>query len=311
MDFLNAQISSFDYGLESSNKPPQIKEDHVKTKKTLKMSAAELLFFVRYLALIIGKETIDKILLKDDDHWEIYFLFQKILAYVTSPHTSTAYISQLDAFIPQFLYSYKNLYGNLKYKFHNLTHLTRVMRLNGPPVGFWSMRFEAYHRLLKMMSLTSSNKINIQKTITIRSQLLLAYLKTHKIVKYNEVDYENPESTNVKTCKMFFPDKESENILTVTMAKFNEIIYKNGLVLVLAMTPTGIIFGKIERVFIVQYNIFLLVKVFKNLGFDTDLFAYKVEQVTQLKLINVNELPEAHSCMLLQNISCNYITLLN
>lgn len=104
---------------------------------------------------------------------------------------SYSYIKQLDAFIPYFSYSYQQLSGNLKYKFYNLTHLTRVIKMNGPPVGFWSMRYEVYHRLLKMMEFTSNNEINVQKTITSRSQLFLAYSKTYKIVEYHEVDYEN------------------------------------------------------------------------------------------------------------------------
>lgn len=192
LDYLNAKIKDFDYGFDNSNKLPPIKEHHIKKIKKIKMSAAEILFFSRNLSLFIA-EKMPKIVESNDEHWNVYFLFRKILAIATSPRMVEGHLGQLDSLIPQFLKSYKDLYGDLQYKFHNLTHLVRVMRKNGPPVGFWSMRFEAYHKLIKLMAATSNNKKSIQKTIEIRSQLRLAYLKCNKIVNYKEIKYEDAD----------------------------------------------------------------------------------------------------------------------
>lgn len=46
----------------------------------------------------------------------------------------------------------------------------------GPIVNFWSMRYEAKHRLLKISANTSSNRRNICKTLAIKHQLQLNYL---------------------------------------------------------------------------------------------------------------------------------------
>lgn len=46
VEFLNAHLTSFDYGLKVLNKPPQINKDQTTTKKTLKISASLILFLL-------------------------------------------------------------------------------------------------------------------------------------------------------------------------------------------------------------------------------------------------------------------------
>ncbi|CAI6371526.1 unnamed protein product [Macrosiphum euphorbiae] len=63
--------------------------------------------------------------------------------------------------------------NTLKPKFHFLTHYPLIIRKFGPVVHFWSMRYEAKHRISKISARSSFNRRNICKTLAIKHQLQL------------------------------------------------------------------------------------------------------------------------------------------
>lgn len=130
------------------------------------MCAEEMICFTRYFALLVGK----KIPL-EDKIWKLFLVFRKILSIVLSPRYVEAHLLLLDTYIDQFLKDYQTNFGELKYKFHNMTHIVLVMRSNGPLIYFWSMQYESKHCEIKAAAISTSNKKKLLKTVALRNLL--------------------------------------------------------------------------------------------------------------------------------------------
>ena len=179
-----------------------------------------MICFTRYFGLIIG----DKVK-EGNDTWDLYILFRKIISIVTSPRIVEGHILTLEVLISDFLELYKTMYGNLKYKFHNMTHMIRALQKNGPLVHYWSMRPESKHRQLKLMSISTNNRINLLKTISLKSQLRLSFLKHTKQIP-TDIIFEGASKVDELTRRKYFSDsKKDEEIFIVSHAQSKGIKY--------------------------------------------------------------------------------------
>lgn len=121
---LNSCIKHFDYGSfdATSNKPPQIALSRLKNNLTLKISASETLCLARYLPLIIGH-----LIKHDDEHWKLVKYLRRMLDILTSPYLTKVHAKYLQDIIKRHNELYLKLYGDLKPKFHFLTHYARLL----------------------------------------------------------------------------------------------------------------------------------------------------------------------------------------
>ena len=53
----------------------------------------------------------------------------------------------------------------------SFSHYGRAIRMFGPPMSYWTARFESKHRNAKSTALSSKNVVNITKTISERQQM--------------------------------------------------------------------------------------------------------------------------------------------
>lgn len=122
---------------------------------------------------------------------------------------------------------YLNLFGFLKPKFHNLIHYPRILLENGPCIHFSSMRFEAFHRQIKLNALSSNNRINLLKTVAIKQTLyncqILHSLEFRDLINIESFDENDLEYENL--------DLQTEN-KSIAKVDVNGIFYKIGSVLV-------------------------------------------------------------------------------
>ena len=297
LEFLNQRLQKFDFAQgDISNAVPSIKKEHIVTKKKLKMSSGEMICFTRYFGLIIGDQ-----IKEDNATYQLYILFRKIVAIVTSPRIHEGLILNLEILIQDFLSLYKSMYGDLKYKFHNMTHLPRLLRKNGPLVNYWAMRPESKHRQIKLSSVTTSNKINLLKSLSIKSQLRLAFLKNQKQTPTDimfDVSLDIPQFTRQK----LFPNvDEKEKILSVSHAELSGMKYSINKIFVTVLGDIdNVSFGKIVQIFIKTNEVFLLMQPYISLYFDEHFYAYKVQEYGLCKLKNAKELPEIHPCVMVK-----------
>lgn len=123
LELLNARIRSFNYG-GNTNKPPAIEKDRLKGNATLKMSAAEMLCFVRYFGVMIGD-----LVPENDEHWKLFLYLRKIFDILLSPRILISHIKYLVYLIEKHHQLYIQLFGTLKPKYHFLIHYPRILLL--------------------------------------------------------------------------------------------------------------------------------------------------------------------------------------
>lgn len=144
LDELNSFIKSFPFN-DNANKPPEISRNRSNNQALLKMSASEMLSFVRFFGLMVGHLITDK----EDEYWKLYKYLRQIIDILCSPRIIDSDAKQLKVLIKLHHELYIRLCGPLKPKFHILSHYPRILFENGPFTNFWCMRFESRHRDLK------------------------------------------------------------------------------------------------------------------------------------------------------------------
>lgn len=183
LQVLNERISCFDFGPDIRSKPSMLNMDHIK-KSTIKLSASEMMSFVRYFGLLIGD-----FIPQNDPVWDLYILMRKIFDLIIS----TSFQKDCSDLLQTLIAEHNELYlrysrSHLKPKFHYLLHYHSMIKKFGPLILIWSMRFEAKHRMSKIAANTSSNCRNICKTLAIRHQLQLNEIFT-KGSLCNEIEF--------------------------------------------------------------------------------------------------------------------------
>ena len=69
---------------------------------------------------------------------------------------------------------FPGLLGSPKPKHHYLIHYGDAIRMFGPPMCFWTGRYESKHRIAKGTTESAKNFINISSTLSVRQQMRLA-----------------------------------------------------------------------------------------------------------------------------------------
>lgn len=276
LQFLNCRIKNFDYGpTERADRPPQIYFNSLKSKMKLKMSASEMLCFVRYFALIIGH-----IIPEDDEYWPLYMYLRQIIAIVTSPRTLRYHAKMLKNLIQKHHELYMKLFKTtLKPKFHNMIHYPQILLENGPIVHFWSMRYEARHRQIKP---------NAQSTSCIRN--LLKTIATKQLLKLCEVVNTAKYSNNNITLKSTKDNDKEINI--------NGFAYQIGTFVVTNMDEMEKEFGETIEIFVENDGIYFYMKIYCEITFDDHCHAYIVSRKNcEFKKFKQTDLPVIAPCL--------------
>ncbi|KAJ8678466.1 hypothetical protein QAD02_014253 [Eretmocerus hayati] len=290
LDDLNERIDLFNKSCPFiSNKIPLIKKHYIAAKGHLKMSSAEMMNFVRFLGILVGyKIDRDEV----NETWELYLTYRQILDYLLSPRIVEGHLQRLDDLIPEFLSMYIALYDELLYKFHSFVHIVRILRKFGSLIYYWAMRLESKQRELKAVATSSSNTQNLLKTISLRSQLKLAYFKATGNLQIPDLEFDSFEEIDAKTRLSYFPTVDSEiSIPCCNNVVFKGIDFKVGMACVIEMGDNSLGFGLIEEIFIVQNEAILLFQPYTNICFDRHVYSYLVQSREAHVLKNIRDLP--------------------
>ena len=171
LQHLNLKIRAFHYGAKSStNKPPEILEQHLK-KKCILLSSSEMLNIVKHLNLIIGL-SVDE----NDKCWKLLLDLQEILQTICSTKITLDTTDILEQKISDYLMLLNEIFPNsMKPKHLFALHYASVMRQVGPLWNICCMRFESKHREGKQISRSAICRVNICRTIALRHQLIFNY----------------------------------------------------------------------------------------------------------------------------------------
>lgn len=277
LDEVNLRIKGMDYG-RSKNIPPEILDSHIKQKR-LKMSASEMLTFVRYFQYIFCS-----IIPNDNDVWDLYEELRDIVELTASENVHKDCVPQLRLKVAEYLQLLNNLFlGSIKPKHHFLIHYARVLLESGPIWKMCSMRFESKHREGKIVARAAVSRVNVCHTVAIKHQLRLNYqLLFSKEILAFIYDPSLMKMAPMKTLSdvEFFKQlinvdiQDDEVIGTVKKVLFERQIISPG-TLIMIPSEDGPIFYNVKH--ILKYNAFLFVcHVFFDVYATEDISSYEI-----------------------------------
>ena len=119
----------------------------------------------------------DKIKDVNDDVWALVLCLRRIVDVVCARKISDDQIEYLRYLIDEYLDLRTSCFDdNLIPKHHFLEHYPELIRMYGPLINVWAMRFESKHSYFKKVIQTTQNFKNVTKMLSNRHQLLQAYL---------------------------------------------------------------------------------------------------------------------------------------
>ncbi|KAJ8665537.1 hypothetical protein QAD02_007199 [Eretmocerus hayati] len=267
LEELNKRIDTSNKScLYISNRIPQIKKNHLSAHSHLRMSFAGMINFVRYFGILVG-DIIDRD--EQDETWECYLTYRRIVDYLLSPRIVEGHLQQLECIIPEFLLMYISLYNELLYQFHSLVHVVRIVRKLGPMVNYWAMRLESRQREFKATVTGSCNSQNILRTISLRSQLQLAYFKATGTMHIPDIEINHSNKIDIVTREFYFADVSQDScILCTKNIVFKGIDFEVGMMCVIDMGDNSPAFGLINEIFIFEENATILFQPHTTIHFD-------------------------------------------
>lgn len=128
--------------------------------------------FLRNLPLLIGG-----LIPREQPHWYLLLMLLDIMDIVFAPAVTENLSHFLSHLVEEHHFYFKELFPDkqLLPKHHFLVHYARCLQMSGPPVRYWSMRFESRHQIFKDMARTTNCFKNLCKTLAKRFQHGLAY----------------------------------------------------------------------------------------------------------------------------------------
>lgn len=288
---LNNRIKSFNFGNDISNTPPFINIRCLKSH--LKMSANEMLTFVRYLGVLIGDYIPVGL-----EIWEIWITLIGIIDVVTAPSLQFSESKRLKVKIEDYLQLVIKYFQHLKPKHHHMLHYSMVLNMSGPLVHLWGMRFEQKHRDSKLSSNVSGSFKNMIHTLANKAQLKLC----HQLIAPCKEDVLKESSLIDSTDRIFFfPDFCSENdIYVLRNVEISGVCYKKNSVIILDYTSIPI-FGTIDKIFLHKNGAtYFSYTELVTLHFDRHVHAFEVclPNLVNNKLVKHSDLHDYIPCVL-------------
>lgn len=290
---LNLSIKFFYYGPDEKNKPPCINYLHLKNN-TVKMSASEMLVFVRYLPLLCGP-----FVPKTDKYWKLFLLLKEILSLTLSKYIQPGVSILLKSLITEHHSLFLKLCNvTLKPKHHLMLHYSDIMEQIGPLSSIWCMRFEAKHRTLKQASNVVASRKNICKTLSLKQQLNFCWrMVNHKgfdnsLKIGSRKQIENLEQhlyVNFNILK--FPESFKTSCTSVEWISIFGTNYKVNYILVVDYDELPV-FGIIKQIFINGTDILYIYQKLDIVLFDEHLCSFLVTHTEKFDLIFQSNLPE-------------------
>lgn len=141
-DQLNKLIQEFPFKWGDKTNRPHVLPLTFARKKTIGGNAHENWCLLWLIPLIVGK-----IVPQDEPAWELILLLKDIVELAVCPVHTNESVAYLESKISGHRNRFQVLFPERKLlpKHHFLEHYAAMIRLFGPPVLFWTIRFEAKH----------------------------------------------------------------------------------------------------------------------------------------------------------------------
>lgn len=279
LETLNDRVQNFDYGFDIGNKSSIITFDHIRAEK-LRMSASEMLFFVRHFGLMIG-DLVPEI----EEIWQLYICLVQILDIITAPFVDT----NLSTYLATLIAEHHELYcilsnKTLKPKYHNMVHYPRIMNMIGPFIHVWSMRMEGKHRpVIKQVAKATTSRKNLPLTIAKKYLLSLSarFLSKRGFQRnaiFHPIEQILSHCYNYNNFQNVLPPG-LENSVVVKEATIYNTKYKRNMILAMNYENDLLLFGLLHWIvnpLLTDNRIGFILPGFRTIGFNCHLHCYEV-----------------------------------
>ncbi|XP_066585526.1 uncharacterized protein [Prorops nasuta] len=274
---LNIRIQGFDYGLDANtNKPTRIYESHVKNGYII-MSSSEMHSFLNSFNLIIRHK-----IPESDKIWNLYLTLKSITNIVFSLNITENTHLYLAVLIEEYLTLLNTFFPNcLKPKHHFLVHYPRCMKQFGPLGKISCLRFEGKHKDGKRTSALTTSRLNINRTVAIKHQLMQNYRFINKISRCSSYTLGKQKHTKIHNITHYekfmvlFPKLNTNFLTTVKWIQIDgKKICKSAILVFFNEDSPDFYF--ISEIIIIDNDFFLLCLRFNDVFFNSHFSAYKI-----------------------------------
>lgn len=278
---LNNRIRFFTYENSEKNIAPGISETHLQNGCII-LSASEMLCLMRNFRFLVGA-----FVSETNETWRLYLLILEITEILTSTLITNRHLDYLNNLIEVHHSLYQKLsQGNLKPKFHFVTHYKRLFLKLGPLVYLSCMRFESKHQELKNFMQNVKCRKNVPYTIAFRNQINQLYRFMSRQGFYDAIDY-GPINCNfsVNTDKL-----SSAEFFSTSWYEINGRKYEEKSVLLLDFNDDYPIFCEISDIFVHKddvKNVFFCSFIWHSEYFDSHFRAYKVTKTDKTDFYSI------------------------
>lgn len=295
---LNSRINSYNYTVNGfENRPSCIIEEEIKEFK-IRMTGVELLNF----CLLFGFFVYDLLGIEyqTDPHWSLYLSLRGILDIATAKSFQKECVDTLPSLIREHhKIRVTDLKSHLLPKDHWLLHYYLVLLFSGPTSNLSTAKFESKHRKLKTIANSSSSRVFISHTISLKEQLGLCFRLDSK--RGLEFSFTAGPSHLVQTsylegsykyCKAL-PEEFKDFCNIVPWVEFNGIRYHNHS-FVAVHTESDLCspsFAQILKIVLSEkHRVCFVLKLFETRQFDELLHAYVVQETSHFICNYIHEL---------------------
>ena len=254
---------------EASDKPENVPES-VKVKKLVGKAVSNWTH-IRNFPLLIRKFIRDK----DEPALVLGLQLHEIVERVTANEFREFEVAVLEEKIIEYLdlrqnlcRDFPSLLGNPKPKTHNLTHYPESIINFGPPINYWTARYESRHRIGKNTAESAKNFKNISLTLATRQQLRIASVyyrgmfDTSELVIAGKVTYKKDMTSGTDLEKAVIPFMNNDDFVCADIV-FRSQVYKPGdIIVVKAYNQDEIKVGLVMALLVRKNKVFFVIKEF-------------------------------------------------
>ena len=211
---------------------------------------------------------------KEDSALDLGLKLHEITERLTSGGFEEYEIDTLEELIVDYLDERKSLHGEHpgllgtpKPKTHYLSHYPMAIRLYGPPMSYWTARYESRHRIAKNTAEASKNFKNISLTVSTRQQMRLSSVYYHgmfattDLLILSKTSYKKSlvEDTSLQSVLPFMSDTD----FLCSVVEFRSQVYKSGDLVVLEISGQDEIkVGLIVSILVRKESVLLVTREF-------------------------------------------------
>lgn len=204
--------------------------------------------------------------------WQILLDLKDIVELVVAPTHTDESIAYLECKISEHRQKYQEVFPHVKLlpKHHFVEHYPQLIRMFGPLVGLWTMRYEAKHSFFKHVVRHTHCFKNVPLSLAMKHRLMISYHLRSATFEKTQLEITNVSTVPVdvlkqdiaQTIEQNFPGTVEVHLTKCVSCK--GVTYRNGMMVAHGSTSGLPDFGEILQICIVQNRVHFMVRRFSG-----------------------------------------------